>query len=783
MNSRFLRSLPRVIQWLLGLTVSLLVFYSLMQLYLLVQLRQQASLAAISIETASRPFTQLQREVLRLDNLVVASQHEVPDEDIGLQLDLVRSRLNILRLHHGTYFASEELMAEFDRLYQQWQAIEPAIEAWLLSPTNQEWCSQAHEALRQFEQDVNQLVHKSSVGDVLHSAEQARRFEQLATITSGAGTLFLISLGFTGATLFRTMRQLSLQTNERSLAQQSLEKTNRSLHTAQQQLKQLLQERTTALAASETRLQRLFNQAIDAIYIVGSQGQLLDVNQQMCDRLGYTRQELLQMHVWNFSEGVTKDNYRLLTNRSSNIGIERETNHRRRDGSFMPVEIRGGWLEGSNERTLMVIARDITGRKQTEFELQRREHLFRTLFELAPTGMLQIDLDARIERVNQAVCTVLDCDEETVTQGTLSDLLHPKDLLTVASLNQTLLDGSANHYQVEIHIRNHHGGHVPVLWHVALMRDGRGLPIHFLAQFVDMTIQKQLEQEFVNYQQHLQQVVSERTADLVTTNRRLEQEVAERISAEKQLATAHNKLEQQVIERTASLTQVNRDLETILYIVSHDLKEPLRSIENFSRLIDRRYREQLDEKGQDFLRRIVGASNRMRTLLNDMLQLSRIRKMELPTEPIAAETIVHKSIERLSETIAETKTQVTVADNLPILPVNAVWATEAIYNLLSNAIKYTAADQHPCIAIEPHHSEKGIGIAVLDRGLGVANEQRDRIFELFYRNVGRDVPGTGAGLAIVREVALRHGGDAWVEPRKDGGSKFVVTFSKNGNVA
>lgn len=249
-----------------------------------------------------------------------------------------------------------------------------------------------------------------------------------------------------------------------------------------------------------------------------------------------------------------------------------------------------------------------------------------------------------------------------------------------------------------------------------------------------------------------------------------------------------------VLETNRDITQLrqseimilkkNKDLETLLHVTSHDLKEPLRAIESFSVLIQERYVNRLDEKGQDFLRRIVRATQRLDQLLTDILDLSRAQRMDPPVDDIDAEQLVHEVLHRLEKRIKETDARITIRSPLPRLRVNTTWAIQGIYNLVANALKFASAGQAPDIEIAPHsgmdlEGNELIGLVVRDRGPGVAPEQRDRIFELFRRAVGREIEGTGAGLAIVRQVAERHSGRAWVEPREGGGSEFFITFGVN----
>jgi PAS domain S-box-containing protein len=257
-------------------------------------------------------------------------------------------------------------------------------------------------------------------------------------------------------------------------------------------------------------------------------------------------------------------------------------------------------------------------------------------------------------------------------------------------------------------------------------------------------------------------------------------DITERKRAEEVLRRAHDQLEMRVQERTAEILEKTRDLETLLYVTSHDLREPLRGIENFSRMVHDRYGDRLDDKGRDFLQRIVRGTQRMDQLMTDILTLSRVQRMEGAVEDIQGESIVTEALRRLDHTIKETGAMVRVAEPLPRWQGNRTWATQGIYNLIANALKFRRNGEAPDVEIAPYHPtvEDGsvVGIVVRDRGPGVAPEHAERIFQLFQRAVGREIEGTGAGLAIVRQVAERHGGRAWVQSREGGGSEFKLTF-------
>ena len=265
----------------------------------------------------------------------------------------------------------------------------------------------------------------------------------------------------------------------------------------------------------------------------------------------------------------------------------------------------------------------------------------------------------------------------------------------------------------------------------------------------------------------------------------LQGEIGERRRAEEALRDANialaetrDALEKRVQERTAELGQANEDLETLLYVISHDLKEPLRSVHNFSRLLATRYETEIDERGQDYIRRTVRAADRLQTLLDDVLMLSRVRRSQEMRQLMPARQLIDQAHERLEYLIATSGAVIDIADDLPDLYVNPTWATQAIYNLLHNALKYHLDGVPPEISIMPYEDESVSGLAIADHGPGIAAEHQERIFQLFQRAVGREVEGTGAGLAITRQIAQRHSGRTWVDTRPDGGSIFYITFGK-----
>ena len=177
---------------------------------------------------------------------------------------------------------------------------------------------------------------------------------------------------------------------------------------------------------------------------------------------------------------------------------------------------------------------------------------------------------------------------------------------------------------------------------------------------------------------------------------------------------------------------------------------------------------------------MIQGSQRLTQLLDDILMLSRSQRMGAPTKAIAGDTIVQEALNRLEAKVNATNAQIRVAQDFGGLRVDKTWATQAVYNLIANALKFTRDGSVPEVEVAPYRLDgscsETVGIAVRDRGPGVEPAHAERIFQLFQRAVGREIEGTGAGLAIVRQIAERHGGNAWVQPRDGGGSEFIITF-------
>ncbi|MDD5246279.1 MAG: ATP-binding protein [Candidatus Omnitrophica bacterium] len=255
----------------------------------------------------------------------------------------------------------------------------------------------------------------------------------------------------------------------------------------------------------------------------------------------------------------------------------------------------------------------------------------------------------------------------------------------------------------------------------------------------------------------------------------LVKEISERKKAEHDLRDSRDILEYQ----KKSLEEVNKELDDFTYIVSHDLKEPLRSIDAYSKFIEDDYKEKLNEEGRHYLERVRANTERMKRLIEDLLELSRLKKKGSVIEEIPAGDLISEARMRLEYAIKQKNAEIIVQDNLPRVFCDRVRLTEVFLNLISNAIKF---NDKPKPVIEIGYSDKGdlYEFYVKDNGTGIEKEYFKKIFEIFQR-LGRreDAEGTGAGLTIAKKIVHIHRGDIRVDSKLKEGSVFYFTIPKN----
>jgi signal transduction histidine kinase len=295
---------------------------------------------------------------------------------------------------------------------------------------------------------------------------------------------------------------------------------------------------------------------------------------------------------------------------------------------------------------------------------------------------------------------------------------------------------------------------------------------HEVADQLGVAIQQaRLHEKVQRYATELEVRVTERTDELqarVAEAERLNQALTNLLE---DLQSA-NRLTAETARR---LEEVNTELETFAYSVSHDLRAPMRAMQGFAQALLEDYADRLNSIGQDYAYRIVAAASHMDTLIRDLLAYSRLTRAELHLKPVPLDRVVRDALEQLKAEIEEKSAQVIVESPLPEVVGHLTTLVQVVSNLLSNAVKFVAAGVQPQVRIWALASQTNVRLWVEDNGLGIAPEHQERIFNVFERLHGIETyPGTGIGLAIVRKGVERMGGRVGVESEAGRGSRFWV---------
>jgi len=239
------------------------------------------------------------------------------------------------------------------------------------------------------------------------------------------------------------------------------------------------------------------------------------------------------------------------------------------------------------------------------------------------------------------------------------------------------------------------------------------------------------------------------------------------------------------IQNSKRLTELNAELEAFSYSVSHDLRAPLRAISGFSQILDRRYKNKLDDDGKKYIENILEASDYMGKLIEDLLTYSRLGRKSIKLKPVSLSRSIRMVISNLSELIKETSGRIIFDNDIPMVLGDETLIAQVFHNLIQNGLTYQKKDNIPEISIkweyennlDPSNHVKMVKVFVEDNGIGIPKEYQEKVFNVFQRLHTQDeYPGTGIGLSVVKKCIRLMNGNLELISEENKGSTFIVSL-------
>jgi PAS domain S-box-containing protein len=238
--------------------------------------------------------------------------------------------------------------------------------------------------------------------------------------------------------------------------------------------------------------------------------------------------------------------------------------------------------------------------------------------------------------------------------------------------------------------------------------------------------------------------------------------------------TSRKEAETVLAKTLAELKRSNEELQQFAYVASHDLQEPLRMVSSYVQLLEKRYKDKLDDDAHDFINYAVSGARRMQNLINDLLSYSRIGTRGKPFQPVDCSEVLYAATSNLEVAIRENEALIDHSD-LPQVFGDEGQLIQVFQNVIGNAIKFHGAVP-PVVRVDATRNNGNWVFSVKDNGIGIDPQFFERIFLVFQRLHREEYPGTGIGLSVARKIVQRHGGQIWLESDPGKGSTFYFTI-------
>ena len=406
------------------------------------------------------------------------------------------------------------------------------------------------------------------------------------------------------------------------------------------------------------------------------------------------------------------------------------------------------------ESVLQLVAVRAAGeleRRRVEEELRENQSRLDLALRSAHMGVWDLDLTENKRRFDDQVCYLLGTSPAQFT-GTAEEFykaVHPDDREKIeAALARTIEQNVP--YEMEYRAVWPDGSVHYIIGRAKLFRDETGQPVRINGLIWDITEHKHMEEELRKSRDELELRVRERTSALRISNKILR-------------------------EHAIKLERLNEELQEFAFVASHDLQEPLRKIQTFGHMLGGRFKEQLADGGHDYLTRIIGSASRMSSLLDSLLDYSRMISLQSRFGLISLVEVAQQAVGDMELAIAEAGAGVEIGE-LPAIEADLSQMRQLFQNLIANSIRYRKDTEKSLVKVHGHTSAGICKIFVEDNGIGFEEQYLDRIFKPFQQLNKRSSKygGTGMGLAICRKIVERHGGSMTARSAPGEGATFII---------
>ncbi|MBI4989584.1 MAG: PAS domain S-box protein [Rhodocyclales bacterium] len=511
-------------------------------------------------------------------------------------------------------------------------------------------------------------------------------------------------------------------------------------------LKRDITERKRAeqtLKLTEDKFAKVFRTSPVPISLArSSDGLFADINPAFEAFFGWTRDEI----IGNTSTGIgiwrSIEERERWTRALREHGATRnfEVNWRNKAGETRICQISAEFIRIEGEDYILALTFDITERKRSEEALMASQARLNEAQRIGRFGSWELDLASDSFVWSEEITRIFEttAPQEKVNYAVFLKTIHPDDRATFdKTYRQSIAEGKAGEFTYRLCMPDGRIKFVHVRAETRIGADGK--PVKSIGSTQDITEQVLARQEI------------------------------ERLNAE---------LEKRVVERTAELTSANRELESFAYSISHDLRAPLRGIDGFSQLLVDEYRDRLDAQGVDYLDRVRRAAQRMGTLIDDILELSRVTRQEMRRVKVDLSQLATELIEERTRAEPGHRADIALAPGCKAFG-DPQLLRVMMQNLLENAWKYSGKEASPRIEFGRETNGGDTVFFVRDNGVGFDMQYADRLFAPFQRlHKPEDFEGTGIGLATVARVVHRHGGRIWAESEPGKGALFRFTLGE-----